>query len=151
MKALILSDSHKNFQSILDIMEEEKECDLIIHAGDVQRDVDDIRAAYPQVKLEYVMGNNEYAVTGPANRVFDFGGKTVFLTHGHLYSVKYSLTRLHQKAKSLGADICIFGHTHQPLLEETGGILFINPGSTWRTYAVLTVEDGKAAAEIRRR
>lgn len=151
MKAVIMSDSHKNFQSIIDIMAREADADLIVHAGDVQKDVEDIEDAYPEYKLEYVVGNNDIYVQTPYNRVFTFGGKTVFLTHGHEYSVKRSLTRLKQKAREMGADICIFGHTHQSLKEEQDGILFINPGSTRSTYAVLQIENGEVNAEIKER
>ncbi len=151
MKAIIMSDSHRNFQSITDIITQERDIDLIIHAGDVHRDVEDIQDAYPEYSLEYVLGNNDSFVQVPFNRVFTFGGKTVFLTHGHEYSVKRTLVRLRQKAKEFDADICIFGHTHQSLIEEQDGILFINPGSAWRTYAVLRIENGKMNAEIKER
>lgn len=149
MKAVIMSDSHKNFQSIIDIMTQEADADLIIHAGDVHKDVEDIGDAYPEYKLEYVLGNNDFYVQAPYNRVFTFGGKTVFLTHGHEYSVKRSLIRLKQKAQEIGANICVFGHTHQSMIEEQDGILFINPGSTRSTYAVLQIENGEVNAEIK--
>ena len=60
MKALVLSDSHGSFQSIMNAVESEKDISLIIFAGDIQRDADDIAAAYPDIPFEYVLGNNEY-------------------------------------------------------------------------------------------
>lgn len=151
MKAVIMSDSHRNFQSIMDIITAEQDADLLIHAGDVQRDVEDIQDAYPQYRLEYVLGNNDGFVQAPFNRVFTFGGKTIFLTHGHEYSVKRTMTRLSQKAQELGADICVFGHTHRSIIEERDGILFINPGSSRYSYAVLRIERGEVCAEIKSR
>jgi putative phosphoesterase len=47
---------------------------------------------------------------------------------------------------------CIFGGTHEAVLREDGGVLFVNPGSPslakTRTAAVLTIEGAKATAEI---
>jgi putative phosphoesterase len=47
---------------------------------------------------------------------------------------------------------CIFGGTHEPRLEQVGEVLFINPGSPSlakrRTAAVLTIDDGRASAQI---
>lgn len=47
MKAVVISDSHKNFNSILRIMEKETDVTLMIHAGDVQQDVEDAESVWP--------------------------------------------------------------------------------------------------------
>ena len=57
----------------------------------------------------------------------DFGmlevaGKTVFLTHGHVYN-KDKLPPL------ANGDVLIHGHTHVPVLEEKEGFTLMNPGS----------------------
>lgn len=151
MKALVLSDSHKNFNSIRRAVEREPDADLLIHAGDVQRDVDDILDAWPELPCEYVLGNNDFCVTGvPSQRLFEFGGKRIFLTHGHMYRVKSSTARLVQKARAMGADICIFGHTHLPCLEEQDGIWVLNPGTAWRSYATIEITDGEVSIQIKR-
>ena len=101
-----MRDSHKNFNSIRRAVEREPDADLLIHAGDVQRDVDDILDAWPELPCEYVQGNNDFSVTGvPSQRRFECGGKRIFLTHGHMYRVKSSTARLVQKARAMGADI----------------------------------------------
>jgi predicted phosphodiesterase len=41
------------------------------------------------------------------------GGKRIMMTHGHDYSVKFTLSRLCAEANKKGADIVLFGHTHQ--------------------------------------
>lgn len=144
MKAIVLSDSHKNFNSIRRAIEKEPDINLIIHAGDVQRDVDDILDAWPELPCEFVLGNNDFNVFNvPTQRVFVFGGKKIFLTHGHLYGVRHSTFRLVQEAKKHHADICIFGHTHLPLLTEQDGIQILNPGSSWQSYGVIEITDGQ--------
>jgi predicted phosphodiesterase len=52
--------------------------------------------------------------------------------------------------------VAICGHSHIPLLQELGGVLFLNPGAAGTrprfgrelTAALLHVEAGKARAEI---
>ncbi len=150
MKAVVMSDSHKNFNSIMRIVEKEAPFDLLIHAGDVQQDVDDLRAVWPDLAVEAVVGNNDFsAFCDPYQRVFFFGGKKIFLTHGHQYDVKLSLRDLERAAKSKGADICIFGHTHRAYMQEHEGIFMINPGSTRNSYAVIEIADGKIDANIK--
>ena len=75
-------------------------------------------------------------------------GKKIFLTHGHNYTVKISPDRVKAKAKSVGADICIFGHTHKRYFDEDE-ILTINPGAAYKGYALLTTENGKASVEFK--
>lgn len=152
MKAVVLSDSHRNFSSIQDILEQEKDAQLIIHAGDVQSDVDDILEAYPRTACAYVRGNNDFAVLNvPYDRFFSLGDTKIFLTHGHRYGVKQDLFRLFARARELGADICIFGHTHTAYCQQTDGIWMLNPGSTWRSYAVIQMENGTVNIEIKQR
>lgn len=151
MKALVLSDSHRYFGGIARAMENESDIDLIIHAGDVQQDVDDIMAAWSNIPCAYVIGNNDYFVHDvPDKRIFSFDGKRIFLTHGHLFGVKLSLNRLILAAKEANADICIFGHTHTSYLEETEDMLILNPGSCFRSYAVLEINDGRVRVEIKK-
>lgn len=47
-------------------------------------------------------------------------GKTIFLTHGHIYS---------SEKHPGGIDAFFSGHTHIPVIEKHDGILFLNPGS----------------------
>ncbi len=150
MKAVVISDSHKNFNSILRIMDREQDIHLLIHAGDVQQDVDDIQSVWPEISLEYVLGNNDFFSPGvPNERLFSFGGKRIFLTHGHLYGVKQSLAQIIQKAKILGADICIFGHTHLPYLQKIQDIWVLNPGTSSNSYATIVIENRKMQLELK--
>jgi len=47
---------------------------------------------------------------------------------------------------------CLYGGTHEARLAEIGGVLFVNPGSPslakTRTAAILTIADGRPAAQI---
>ena len=52
-------------------------------------------------------------------------------------------------------DAVLFGHTHEPMNELRGGILYLNPGQGYpsfmvaATIAVLTVDGGDLSAEIK--
>ncbi len=50
------------------------------------------------------------------------GSRLVFATHGHVFNTA------HLPPLSKG-DILLHGHTHVPAWEESGGIVYVNPGS----------------------
>ena len=143
MKALVFSDSHGYINSIINAIKDHSDASLIIHAGDVSRDVDDLLAIFPSLKIETVAGNNEFFCTLPLDRIFEFGGKRIFLTHGHKYGVKSGLERLKARATELGADICIFGHTHIRHSSQENGTYFLNPGAAHRSFAIIEVNGEK--------
>lgn len=151
MKILVLSDSHGNFNSILRALDRESDIQFVIHAGDIQRDVDDLRDLRPDLTCAAVAGNNEFFHSfsqDPSQRIFTLEGKRIFLTHGHLFSVKQTLSQLAQAARAAEAEICIFGHTHKPYLEERNGILFFNPGSSSNSYGILEIQNGTVTARL---
>lgn len=79
----------------------------------------------------------------------DRGGRRIVITHGHLAESDEEKDAL---AKKLGADVFISGHTHIPVIERRGGVIFLNPGSPSlskrddgrNTVAVIT--DGEISA-----
>ena len=46
MKILIFSDSHGSFGAMMSAIEKEGKVDMIIHAGDVCADIEDLQFAY---------------------------------------------------------------------------------------------------------
>lgn len=144
MRALIFSDSHGSINSMADVIDREENIDLIIHAGDMNDDVIALIDLYPDRKIEYVLGNNDYFVCDvPYVRVFDFNGKRIFLTHGHKYGVKINPYKVFAAAREAGADICIFGHTHSRFMECIEGIWVFNPGSSRSSCGLLEVSENE--------
>lgn len=85
-------------------------------------------------------------VSIPQEVVFKAAGHTLFATHGHRYDVYYGTQGLADRAKAMGADIALYGHTHISAAEDRNGILILNPGSCTRprggqtpSYAVVTL------------
>ena len=126
---LILSDSHSQAHRVDDVIEyrqsllKDGEVLEVIFLGDGLSGVFECRQ-YGNVVLHAIRGNCDYnAIYSPYGEQIPFsslisiGGYKVFITHGHLFSVKESKDELCREASRLGADIVMFGHTHTPFLE----------------------------------
>ena len=157
MKIIVISDTHDRTETMerLLALQEVKEADWLIHCGDIGYDDDWLRNAFHGA-VTIVAGNCDYGSNLPRETVVEREGTGFFITHGHRYLMG-GLDRLSYRAQELGCGVVLFGHTHAPLVEEEGDILFVNPGSLAlprqanrrKTYAVLTDKDGAWKAEIR--
>lgn len=149
MKALIFSDSHGGVSSMADFCLENPDAELIIFAGDMQSDIKELMELFPKKRYEIVRGNNDYFCSEvPYDRVFKFGDKCIFLTHGHRYNVKSGVYSLYLAAREKGADICIFGHTHMKFKEAEGDVILFNPGSARKSCGILEVCDGEVRLDF---
>ena len=128
MKIGAISDTHGDFRAIRDALKHLDEVDLLLHAGDFYEDAQRIQQSL-DTRVVSVVGNCDYMVKGPAEEMIAVGGRRIYLTHGHLYQVKKNLAFLVERAKSLGAQCVVFGHTHVPLISQVDGLLLVNPGS----------------------
>ena len=147
MKILIVSDTHGDSSPIKKIMDIHSDFSIIIHAGDYARDLDFISGGTERYSVK---GNcDSPASPAPERQLLRIGRNRIFLTHGHLQNAKGSYRQLVAESKENRADICIFGHTHLPLSENSDGILLINPGSAAKTrsrtgdasYAVASLDE----------
>lgn len=139
MKIAILSDSHNRTEGMGNALSKVSAViDALIHLGDGCTDIDRYKYSYPNIEFYSVCGNCDYAVYGKDEYVFELAGKRIFITHGHLYDVKFGYKKIISAAKRKSADICMFGHTHEAVIFYDEEILFINPGS-------ITFEDGKGS------
>lgn len=130
MKILVFSDSHKVRLKMTEVIDNLKDkIDAIIHLGDVLDDVQYIKEAYPNIELFYVAGNCDFGAMEQSQRLIEIAGKKLFITHGHSYNVKAGLTRLAYAAEEKAADICLYGHTHFPIITKYGDMFIMNPGS----------------------
>ena len=136
MNILVFSDSHGRVQPMLDAVDIYKP-DAIFHLGDVVRDAEKVRAAFPQIPFYQVQGNCDWGRADcESEGVARLEGKTVFYLHGHTQYVKSGLTHAVAKAKSLGADLILYGHTHRAQEDDYDGLLAVNPGA---------IQDGRCA------
>ncbi|APM40759.1 metallophosphoesterase [Clostridium kluyveri] len=124
----VVSDTHRYKKFINKVVDVLYNTELIIHLGDNVQDVNEIKKIYTGSIIN-VSGNCDFNVDAPVERLEIISGKRFFITHGHRYDVKYSLSRLKCRALERKADIVLFGHTHISQIVYEEGIWFINPGS----------------------
>lgn len=152
MKLVILSDTHGNQTLALSIIDDNGDADHFIHLGDEVDDacfLEDI-SGRPVIKIS---GNCDYTTAYPREKVIELDGHRVMLTHGDLYQVKAGIEKLRRRAGTEKVDVVLYGHTHQPTVQELDGILFVNPGCLKNgcdslTYAVVTLTEQAVTAEI---
>ena len=126
-KILIVSDTHRKNEHYLDIIKNSGPFDRVIHCGDVEGSELTICEA-AGCPVEMVMGNNDFFSDLPRERIFDLGGRKVWLTHGHNYYASLDTAIIKEEAMAKGANVVMFGHTHRPILED-GSVICMNPGS----------------------
>lgn len=155
IKIVIVSDSHGNRDTLRYAIRQEQPFQMLIHAGDVEDDIDDILPPkYREYEVHCVRGNCDWGNQYPAQDLIAVKGdgwqRNIFVTHGHRYGVRSDDSALLHEARNQLADVAIYGHTHIPVCYEAqDGILVINPGSVTfprqldrkRTYAVLFIDD----------
>ena len=142
-KILVLSDSHSYFDEALKIFEKEKP-DIVIAAGDGIKDIDELSYVHPEAKYYMVKGNCDFFDRSHnEEKLFEIDGIKIFLTHGHLYSVKRSLSSIKEIGKKSNASLIVFGHTHKPYIEKDGDMTLFNPGATEDgRYGIIILEKG---------
>lgn len=114
--------------------------DLIIHAGDVG--AASVLERLGEIAPVYAVRGNcdrgEWALKLPMTNSCDAGSRHIYVIH--------DLNKLDIEPKAAGIDFLIFGHTHRPSLEISGGLTYLNPGSAGQrrfglplSVAVLTI------------
>lgn len=152
MRILVASDTHGDTGDLIDFLGEEK-FDMLFFLGDYVRDGIEI-AETLNIPKKIVRGNGDRHVKGFLDEeIFELKDKKIFLTHGHQYNVSFGIEKLYYRAKEIGADYILFGHTHVPIIEKYEDVIIINPGSASRprtadrlkSFAI--IELGKASNE----
>lgn len=151
-KIAVLSDTHRNVSAIRKIEGILSDADIIFHLGDNSSDM----AGFPEYreKLTTVNGNCDLFASA-SEKIIEVEGTRIMLTHGHAFNVKSGLNELRQYAKEHNVSVVLYGHTHEAMIEEEDGILFVNPGnmtsySTDKSFCYLVIEGSKAVATINR-
>lgn len=151
MKLLVFSDTHGRINECAEIIKDAGSISGVIHAGDMIADAEDLSCLFENIPFYAVRGNNDFFSSGNDELVVSLGGKKLFIAHGHNYGVKYGTSRLAERAKGLGADIAVFGHTHKCCNVCSGGLQLLNPGTMGyypRTHGVITIEGNEIKTHI---
>ena len=159
MNILVFSDSHGHGDRIEDVISRQiAPPDAIFFLGDGLRDLAWINTR--GTPLYSVRGNCDFysSDTTEDEILINIGGTRIFAAHGHRYSVKSGHLAMAALAASKGADVMLFGHTHEPVCEciDVGETVcgvtlqkklhILNPGSIGNygnaTFATVTVRNG---------
>lgn len=117
----VISDTHSLVRP--EAKQALKGVDLILHAGDIGKPqvLEELETIAPVLA---VRGNNDkgqWAEAIPEQRVLEIGTISIYMLH--------DLKELDLTPSLTDFKAVISGHSHKPSIQETKGILFINPGS----------------------
>ena len=121
MRIGIISDTHRLIRD--EALAALEGSDLILHAGDVGS-ADVIEALGKLAPVHAVRGNVDrgaWAERLPETRSIEAAGQNLHLLH--------NIGELAIDPAGEGCHAVVFGHSHQPLIEDRAGVLFLNPGS----------------------
>jgi putative phosphoesterase len=143
----LVSDTHGLIRS--EALDALRNSDLIIHCGDVGDSavLETLRTLAP---VRAVRGNNDtglWAGALPADDVVEVGSHAIYVLH--------NLAELDLDPAAAGFTVVVSGHSHKPVIEKRGKILFVNPGSAGPrrftlpvTVATLGLRAGRCEAKI---
>jgi len=97
--------------------------DHIVHAGDIG-DAQILNRLRRLAPVTVVRGNNDRDAWAQSINDFEFleiGGLVLYALH--------DLSLLDIDPVAAGVRIVVCGHSHQPCVEDRGGVLYVNPGS----------------------
>jgi putative phosphoesterase len=95
----------------------------ILHAGDICGP--EVLAGLSEIApVTAVRGNNDHgpwADAIPVTEAIEIDGVAIYMLH--------NLSELDLDPQAAGFHVVMSGHTHRPLVEHKGSVLFVNPGS----------------------
>lgn len=156
MKILVISDTHGDIDKAEKAIKMNHDINLIIHLGDYFRDAQKLSSMFPGIPMEYIYGNSDFMIEDvPAEKVLECGGKKIFITHGHRYSVKWDYEKLYKKAEEMNVDLLLFGHTHIADIVDRKDYFLVNPGSisdprddSDESYAIIEIDEEKIQPKL---
>ncbi|MDO8445949.1 MAG: YfcE family phosphodiesterase [Deltaproteobacteria bacterium] len=154
MKIAVMSDTHGNVQLAVKALKQNGKIDRLIHLGDHYRDGVAI-GDKTRLHVDAISGNTDISSEPWTERekILELDGVRIFVTHGDIYKVKQGIDRLVGKAIEEDVQAVLFGHTHLPMKQRIGNILFLNPGcilsnNSSNSYALLCLTNGHLEGEI---
>ena len=113
----------------------------ILHAGDVgdASILDSLRNVAPVTAIRGNVDRGPWADALPATEVVEIESVSIYMIH--------DLAQLDLKPAAAGFRVVIYGHNHQPKIEEKNGVLYFNPGSAGPRRFHLPVSLGRIEIE----
>lgn len=154
MKIGIVSDTHSK-ELPAQMLKDFKSVDFIIHAGDFC-DTEDVEALTKLKEVKAVQGNMDTPAIRkrfPRKQIIKCGEVHIGLYHGEGPPGPL-LERVKEEFQKDKVDLVIFGHSHNPLNEKIGNVLYFNPGSPndtmfapYCSYGIVEINGKKITAK----
>lgn len=119
-----------------------RDCDMIVHAGDIGKPdvLESLKALAPVVAVRGNMDYAEWAESLPDWELLDVDGIGIYVIH--------NIDAMDLEPIAAKVRVVVSGHSHNPSIEERGGVLYLNPGSAGArrfslpvTVAILDIDD----------
>ncbi|HTR24601.1 MAG TPA: metallophosphoesterase family protein [Terriglobales bacterium] len=143
----LISDTHNLLRP--EALSALKGVDQILHAGDIgaKSILEALNKIAPTTAVRGNTDTDPWSKDLPENDMIEAGGAMIYIIH--------DLSKLDLKPEAANIAAVIYGHSHQPKIEEKKGVLYINPGSAGPrrfnlpiTVGRLKITEGKLKAEI---
>ena len=119
---------------MIDAVEKERP-DEIIHLGDCWQDAETLSFAYPEIFMSMVPGNCDFCMGKKGVLTLEREGVAILMAHGHQWRVKSGPALAIEIARESGADILLYGHTHEAACWQEDGMWIMNPGTVGGRWA----------------
>jgi putative phosphoesterase len=139
MRIGVISDTHSLLRP--EAIAALRGSDRVLHAGDVGDPgiLDRLRELAPVTAVRGNVDRGPWAAALPETELVEIEGLSIYLIH--------DLGQLDLKPEAAGIRVVIYGHSHQPKIEEKNGALFFNPGSAGPRRFHLPVSLGRIEIE----
>jgi putative phosphoesterase len=139
MRIGVISDTHGLLRP--EALAALRNSDRILHAGDVGDPaiLDRLRELAPVTAIRGNVDRGPLADALPATEVVEIERVSIYMIH--------DLAQLDLKPAAAGFRVVIYGHNHQPKIEEKNGVLYFNPGSAGPRRFHLPVSLGRIEIE----
>ena len=157
MKVGIISDTHIPSRAKFippKVIECFQDVDRILHAGDLAESsvIEELSALAPVIAVRGNMDLGNDVSSLPEEVVLDLHGVILGMVHD---SGSKDRRRANLRKRFPEARVVVFGHSHQPLVEDEDGLLLLNPGSACDprsarhpTIAMLEINRGEVRPEL---
>jgi len=155
----VVSDTHIPRKSKIlpqELLDGIKGVDLIIHAGDINKDyvIYELEEIAP---VEAVAGNTDdeyiWEMLG-RRKIITAGQHKIGIIHGDGASGS-TIERVKEAFQGCDVSCVVFGHSHIPFYEKYEGVLYLNPGSPTDkrrqsnfSYGIITIDSANITAQI---
>ena len=135
----VISDTHGLLRD--EALAELRGVDRILHAGDVGDPtiLERLRELAPVTAVRGNIDRGRWARALREAEVIKVGSITIYMLH--------DIGKLDLRPEAAGFSLVVYGHSHQPAMEEKNGVLYFNPGSAGPRRFRLPVSVGRIAIE----